>query len=104
MSKSSFYEITRAYIPLSVISFGGPTAHVALFYDYFVKEKCWINEKVFSELFSISQALPGPGSTQLGYAIALLRYVCHMSNRKGRDLSSLRITHLFYEVCLALYS
>jgi chromate transporter len=49
-------------------------AHVALFLDYFVRDKKWISEKQFIELFSISQALPGPGSTQLGYAIALLRY------------------------------
>jgi putative chromate ion transporter len=72
-SYCSYWEILQAYIPLSLTSFGGPSAHVSMFLDKFVTQDKWITEKVFTELFAISQSLPGPASTQLGYSIALLR-------------------------------
>jgi putative chromate ion transporter len=71
--RQSYLEIIQAYIPLSLTSFGGPSAHVSMFLDKFVTKEKWITEKVFTELFAISQSLPGPASTQLGYSIALLR-------------------------------
>ena len=70
---TTFIEIIKAYIPLSLTSFGGPSAHVSMYLEKFVIQDKWISEKMFTELFAISQSLPGPASTQLGYSIALLR-------------------------------
>lgn len=67
------YEITLEYVPLGYITFGGPAAHVALMHTLFVEKKRWIGAKQYAELFGIAQALPGPASTQLAFALALIR-------------------------------
>ncbi|TPX34897.1 hypothetical protein SmJEL517_g02563 [Synchytrium microbalum] len=67
------WEITYSYFPLSFTTFGGPQAHIAIIYGLFVKNQGWLSEEMFAELFSIAQALPGPASTQLTFAIALIR-------------------------------
>ena len=41
-------------------------------YGIFVKSKRWLNEEMFAELFAIAQGLPGPASTQLTFAIAMI--------------------------------
>ncbi|KAJ1553688.1 hypothetical protein HK096_006858 [Nowakowskiella sp. JEL0078] len=66
-------EITWTYIPLSVITFGGPQAHIAILLDLLVTKRKWIGEKEFVELFAIANSLPGPASTELAYAIAVIR-------------------------------
>lgn len=50
---------------LGAIAFGGPTAHVAILRDHLVRDNNFIEEDVFTELFSLGQGLPGPSSTQL---------------------------------------
>ena len=60
-------------MPLTYTSFGGPNVHIALFMTEFVENRHWLSSQVFAELFAICQSLPGPASTQLAYAIALLR-------------------------------
>lgn len=66
-------EITIKYLPLGYITFGGPSAHVALMHDKFVIKERWIGDQQYGELFGIAQALPGPASTQLAFALALIR-------------------------------
>ena len=66
-------ELCRAFPALSLTSFGGPQAHIALFYTEFVNKRAWLSDAMFAELFAIAQSLPGPASTQLGVAIGLLR-------------------------------
>ena len=67
------FEILYSYAPLSMITFGGPAAHIAILHDKFVVRNRWLSEKMFAELFAISSALPGPASTQLAYTVALIR-------------------------------
>ncbi|KAI8611974.1 hypothetical protein BC830DRAFT_1068193, partial [Chytriomyces sp. MP71] len=47
--------------------------HIALLMDLFVIKKRWLSEEMFAELFAISNALPGPASTQLAFTVALIR-------------------------------
>lgn len=47
--------------------------HIGIFRALFVTRLQWLDDKTFLDLFSISNALPGPGSTQLLFSIALLR-------------------------------
>ncbi|KAI8800143.1 chromate transporter-domain-containing protein [Cladochytrium replicatum] len=68
-----FWEITKTYVPLSVLTFGGPQAHIAVFLDLFVEKYRWLDKNAFAELFAIANSLPGPASTQLSYAISLIR-------------------------------
>ncbi|KAJ3069769.1 hypothetical protein HDU98_007183 [Podochytrium sp. JEL0797] len=66
-------EVVVNYLPLGFITFGGPQAHIALLLDLFVVKKKWLSEEMFAELYAISNALPGPASTQLAFTVALIR-------------------------------
>ncbi|KAL6907009.1 chromate transporter domain-containing protein [Trichoderma evansii] len=57
---------------LGVTAFGGPPVHFKLLHDKFVLKLNWIDEQLYQELFSISQALSGPGSTKMLYCINLI--------------------------------
>lgn len=50
-------------------SFGGPAAHLGIFRQRFVVELKWLNEADYTQLIALSQFLPGPGSSQVGFAI-----------------------------------
>lgn len=62
-----------AFARLGVTSFGGPIAHVGHFRREFVERRRWLDDRRFSQLLAISQFLPGPASSQLGFSIGLLR-------------------------------
>ncbi|KAI9102711.1 chromate ion transporter [Phlyctochytrium arcticum] len=66
-------ELVTAIAPLSLVAFGGPPAHIALIHNIFVVEKKWLDDALFSELFAVTQALPGPGSTEMLFSIAIHR-------------------------------
>lgn len=59
---------------LGFTSFGGPAVHFKIFHDRFVKKLQWIDEQMYQELFSISQALSGPGSTKMLYCINVIQH------------------------------
>jgi len=58
---------------LGLTSFGGPAAHLGYFRTVFVEQKKWLTESEYSQLIALSQFLPGPGSSQVGFAIGLNR-------------------------------
>lgn len=66
---TDLFEIFWIYLKLGSISFGGPVAHIGYFKEEFVNRRRWINEAQFSELFGLCQFVPGPSSSQLGFAI-----------------------------------
>jgi chromate transport protein ChrA len=71
---SNLLITARNYADLGFISFGGPGVHVVILKTRFVDQLRWLDEKTFIDLFSLGNALPGPGSTQLAFSIAV---VCH---------------------------
>ena len=58
---------------LGLTSFGGPVAHVSYFREEYVGRRKWITESRFAEIMSLTQFIPGPGSSQLGAAIGYER-------------------------------
>ncbi|WKK82311.2 chromate efflux transporter [Marivirga arenosa] len=50
---------------LSLTTFGGATAHFALFLDYLVYKRGYLTEKELIEMNALCQMLPGPSSTQI---------------------------------------
>jgi chromate transporter len=56
-----------------VTSFGGPTAHLRYFRDELVVRRRWIDEAGYADLVALCQFLPGPASSQVGFALGLLR-------------------------------
>ena len=66
-------EVFRDFLKLGVSAFGGPVAHLGYFRDEFVRRRRWIDEAGYAELVALCQFLPGPASSQVGFALGLLR-------------------------------
>jgi chromate transporter len=62
-----------AALRLGLTSFGGPIAHVGYFRQEYVVRRRWLAERDFADLLALAQVLPGPASSQLGFAIGLRR-------------------------------
>ena len=58
-------EIGRVFLKLGLIGFGGPLAHIALIEHEAVEKRPWLQKPDFLQGLALSQALPGPASTQL---------------------------------------
>ena len=66
-------EIFSVFLRLGCFSFGGPVAHLGYFQEAFVTRRKWITQERFADLVAISHFLPGPSSSQVGYAIGVER-------------------------------
>src|SRR5215203_596354 len=66
-------EVFRAFLKLGLTSFGGPIAHLGYFRDELVLRRRWIDEQGYADLVALCQFLPGPASSQVGFALGLLR-------------------------------
>lgn len=73
ISGGSVREVFIAFLGLGLLSFGGPAAHLGYFRETFVNRKKWLTDAEFAQLVALSQFLPGPGSSQVGLSIGLLR-------------------------------
>jgi len=69
----SALEVLAAFLKLGLTSFGGPIAHLGYFRREFVVRRAWLDERAFAELVALAQFLPGPASSQTGFAIGLIR-------------------------------
>src|SRR3546814_15091004 len=63
----------RAFLKLGLTSFGGPIAHLGYFRDELVVRRKWIDDAGYADLVALCQFLPGPDSSQVGFALGLLR-------------------------------
>ncbi|EGP54911.1 chromate transport protein [Agrobacterium tumefaciens F2] len=66
-------EVFVTFLKLGVTSFGGPIAHLGYFRDELVVRRKWIDEAGYADLVALCQFLPGPASSQVGFALGLLR-------------------------------
>lgn len=66
-------EVFRVFLKLGLTSFGGPVAHLGHFHDEFITRRKWIEEAGYADLVALCQFLPGPASSQVGFAMGLLR-------------------------------
>ncbi|NRQ16647.1 Chromate transport protein [Ensifer sesbaniae] len=66
-------EVFAAFLKLGLTSFGGPIAHLGYFRDELVVRRKWIDEAGYADLVALCQFLPGPASSQVGFALGLLR-------------------------------
>jgi chromate transporter len=69
----SALEVLLAFLRLGCHSFGGPVAHLGYFHTEFVERRHWCEEDTFAELVALAQSMPGPASSQVGFALGLLR-------------------------------
>jgi chromate transporter len=73
LAAGSAAEVFRAFLKLGITSFGGPIAHLGYFRNELVLRRRWIDEAGFADLVALCQFLPGPASSQTGFALGLLR-------------------------------
>ena len=66
-------EVFRAFLRLGVSSFGGPVAHLGYFRDDLVVRRRWMDDRAYADLVALCQFLPGPASSQVGFAMGLQR-------------------------------
>src|SRR5437879_612772 len=68
----SFAEACRFWLKFGFISFGGPTAQIALLHGELVEKKKWISETRFFHALNFCMLLPGPEAHQLALYIGWL--------------------------------
>ena len=67
------FEVLITFLKLGLTSFGGPIAHLGFFHKELVEKQGWVDDHQYSQLLAICQFLPGPASSQLGFALGLIR-------------------------------
>jgi chromate transporter len=66
-------EVFWIALRLGLTSFGGPIAHIGYFERTYVQQCRWLTPEQYAGLVGLSQILPGPTSSQIGFAIGLHR-------------------------------
>lgn len=66
-------EVFRVFLKLGLTSFGGPIAHLGYFRNELVARRRWIDDAGYADLVALCQFLPGPASSQVGFALGLMR-------------------------------
>ena len=66
-------EVFGVFLKLGLTSFGGPIAHLGYFRDELVTRRRWLDDRAYADLVALCQFLPGPASSQVGFALGLTR-------------------------------
>lgn len=72
-ARGSAGEVFGAFLRLGLTSFGGPIAHLGYFRDELVVRRRWLDDHAYADLIALCQFLPGPASSQVGFALGLMR-------------------------------
>jgi chromate transporter len=66
-------SVFAVFLRLGLTSFGGPIAHLGYYRTEFVERRRWLSEAAYADLVVLCQLLPGPASSQVGFAVGLSR-------------------------------
>jgi chromate transporter len=90
-------EVLGVFLKLGLTCFGGPVAHLGYFHREFVVRRGWLDDRAYADLVALCQFLPGPASSQTGFAIGLLRagYLGGLAAWAGFTLPSAAAMTLF---------
>lgn len=67
------WSIFWTFLKLGLTSFGGPIAHLGYYRNEFVLRRRWLDDARYGDLVALCQFLPGPASSQVGFALGVLR-------------------------------
>ncbi|BFM49683.1 chromate efflux transporter [Marinomonas sp. THO17] len=67
------WDVFASFFLLGWTSFGGPAAHLGYFNQTFVQQKQWVTASQYAQWVALSQVVPGPGSSQVGFALGYHR-------------------------------
>jgi chromate transporter len=71
--RDSLGAVFWTFLALGLTSFGGPIAHLGYYRREFVERRRWLTESAYADLVALCQFLPGPASSQVGFAVGLSR-------------------------------
>lgn len=66
-------EVFAVFLRLGLTSFGGPIAHLGYFREEIVQRRRWLDDRAYGDLVALCQFLPGPASSQVGFALGMMR-------------------------------
>ncbi len=72
-TRGNLREIALLFLRLGCISFGGPVAHLGYLREEFVSRRQWLDDEAYSDFIALCQFLPGATSSQLVFALGMLR-------------------------------
>ncbi|MER7798676.1 chromate efflux transporter [Microbacterium sp. NPDC096154] len=71
--QGSTREVLGVFAKLGVTAFGGPIAHLGYFRNELIQRRRWLDDNEYGDLVALSQFLPGPASSQVGFGLGLFR-------------------------------
>jgi chromate transporter len=66
-------ELSRLFLKLGILAFGGPAAHIAMMEAEVVSRLGWLTRQQFVDLIGATHLIPGPNSTELAIHIGYTR-------------------------------
>lgn len=72
-SLAIYKNIFRSFSLMGWTAFGGPRAHVGIFYRIFVENKNQITSSVLAKLVVLGQCMPRPIVTHISFAIGVAK-------------------------------
>lgn len=66
-------ELSRLFLKLGILAFGGPAAHIAMMEAEVVSRLGWLTRQQFVDLIGATNLIPGPNSTELAIHIGYTR-------------------------------
>src|SRR5690242_4887313 len=72
-ARGSIAEVTRYFLRLGLLGFGGPVALVGQMERELVGDRQWFSKEQMREAIAICQSLPGPLAIQVGIYLSWLR-------------------------------
>src|ERR1035437_2864539 len=67
--QKKLFQLAGLFAKLGCISFGGPTAHIALMREEVVHKLKWMDDQHFLDLVGATNLIPGPNSTEMALHI-----------------------------------
>lgn len=62
---ANLIDISRLFLKLGFVAFGGPAAHIAMMQEEVVDKREWMTRQHFLDLVGATNLIPGPNSTQM---------------------------------------
>ena len=62
-------EVSKLFLKLGIIGFGGPAVHIALMEEEVVRKRAWMTKEHFLDLVGATNLIPCPNSTEMAMHI-----------------------------------